>query len=450
VLRLEETSGKGPVSGLARVALLLGLAVATLPGALSALLAIAIMGRLALTPTWLALLQPPYAAGLVLGALPGAALAARYGARRAFLVALALVGALSAAAALPLPLWPLLGLRLLQGMAAAGLLAAGLTLVRPVFGVAGAGLGYALAVMVGVAGAALLPPLLGAGYALLGVPGLVGPALALAVGALVLGWRTLPAGDPGTGRFDALGAILAVASLGLLLAALYTAPFQPWRGFVLLVLGLLALVLWVLQQYRRPAPMLPLDLLTVSDFRRTAGVALLGGLAASASGLALLPQLAARGLPPDAPIEMLLLAGPVAAALAALAAGRATMRGWTATVGALLLAGGMGVLAFAAGGLPMALLVVLTLGAGRGLLDVGVTRALVGEAPPGRGAAAAGLLVGCLSLGAVLAPFATMLLPFFWLGGVMRDGSAGAITYGLGLAALAALLAALLAAPRRG
>ncbi|MDU7519937.1 MAG: MFS transporter [Roseomonas mucosa] len=450
MLRSDETMLDGRVPGIGRAALVLGLAVATLPGALSALLTIAIMGRLALTPQWLALLHPPYPIGLVLGALPAAALAARYGKRRAFLIALALVGALSVAAALPLPLWPLLGLRLLQGMASAGLLAAGLALVRPVFGAAGAGLGYALAVMAGVAGAALLPPLLGVGYSLLGVPGMVGPALALTAGALLLCWRTLPAGEPGTGRFDALGAMLALACPGLLLAALYTAPFRPWRGVVLLVLGLLVLGLWVFQQRRRSDPMLPLDLLAVPEFRRGAGTALLGGLAVSAAGLALLPQLSARGLPPDAPIGLLLLAGPVAAALSALTTGLATPWRWTAATGALLVAGGTAALALAAGGLPGAVLVVLVLGAGRGMLDFGVTQGLVDGVPPGRGAAAAGMVVGALSLGAVLAPFATMLLPFLWLGGAMRGGAAGAVTYGLGLATLAALLAAVLAGMRRG
>jgi len=451
VLRAGDGDGAGPAPGLARAALVLGLGMAALPGALSSLLVLSHARRLALTAGWLALLQPPYVVGLVLGALPGAALAARYGARRAFLVALVLVAALSAAAALPLGLWPLLGLRLLQGTACAGLLAAGLALVRPVFGAARAGLGYGLAVAAGVAGAALLPPLLGQGFSLLGTPGLVGPALAAALGVVLLCRRVLPEGTPGTGRLDALGALLAVAGPGLLLAALYTAPFRPWRGFVLLVLGLLTLALWVFQQRRRTDPLLPLDLLARPGLRRAAGVALLGGLAIAATGLALLPQLGtAWGLSRGAPTGPLLLAGPAAAILAALLVGLAAPRRWAAATGALLLAGGAAALALAPGGWPGALLVVLGLGAGRGLLEVGVARALVGEAPSGRAAAAAGLLVGAGALGGVLAPFVAALLPFLLLGGVPRDGAAGAVTYGLGLTALAALLAALLAAPRRG
>ncbi|WP_458095160.1 MFS transporter [Roseomonas sp. WA12] len=428
----------------APLALLLGVALASLPGALFSMLLFQHMQRLALPAQTIALFHPPYAIGLLVAALPAAAAAARFGARCSFLVAVVLVAALSIAAALPLEQGPLIGLRLLQGAASAGLLAAGLALVRPVFGEAQLGLGFGLVTLAGVLGVTLLPVLSGFGMGF-GVPGLVLPGLLLALCTLLLGLKALPA-DQVARPFDVLGALLNLACLGLLLGALYTAPFRPFRGFVLLVLGLLVLALWVWQQQRRSDPMLPLDLLTHPEDCRAAAATLLGSLALAAVGTAATPHLAGAWRIPAQALGALFLAAAAATALAALAGGL-LLQGrpaWPpARPGALLLALGAAMLLFPWGGMPAALLAMLLLGTGRGLFETGNAMALVGHAPGGREAAAAGLLVAAGGLGGVLAPFVVFLVPLFWLGGKMRDGAAGSpLPIGLGLVAVTALLAA--------
>ncbi|WP_338662924.1 MFS transporter [Pararoseomonas sp. SCSIO 73927] len=450
----------GPEGGAWRapLALLLGLAVAALPGTVFALLQPQHMQRLALPLAALALLQPLYGLGLLLGALPAASLAGRAGPRRAFLGAVVLVVALSLATALPLELPVLMGLRLLQGAASAGLLVAGLALIRPVFGpvldsilgpVLGAARlapGFALAVVAGLLGMVALQMLSGLGMSLLGTPGLALPGLALAAAALLLGLGALP-DDPARQRFDPLGALLNLLCLGPFLAALYTLPFRPLRGLVLLALGLIALVLWILQAGRRSAPLLPLDLLARPGLARAAGAALLGGLAITAVTTSAVSRLMAGWELSSEWLQYPLLAAALGAVGGALAAGWRLER--PAPAGALLLAACAALLVVARGGAAVALLVMLAFGLGRGLFETGNALQLVGGAPANRGPAAAGLLVAAGALGGVLAPFVTLLLPLLWLAAT-ELGPLDPTAPGLVLAALAALLAAWLSAGSPG
>ncbi|MCR0985068.1 MFS transporter [Roseomonas populi] len=436
-------TGTGAGRWQAPLALLLGLALAALPGTVFNLLQPLHMQRLALPVMMIALLQPPYGVGLLLGALPAASLAGRLGPRRAFLGAVVLVAALSLAAALPLELWALMGLRLVQGMASAGLLAAGLALVRPVFGGTRLAPGFGLAVAAGVLGLVLLPILSGLGMGALGFPGLALPGVVLALTSLRLGLKALPE-DPARHPFDALGTLLNLLCLSVLLAALYTAPFRPWRGLVLLVVGVLLAALWAWQA-RRAAALLPLNLLARPGAGAAAGAALLGGLAVTAVNTAAIPQLMSAWSLPPVWLQFPLLAAALGAALGALAGGWGVARR-PAPVGALLLALGAAALVVPVAGAPAALASMLVVGLGRGLFEAGNALALVGSAPAGRGAAAAGLLIAAGALGGLLAPFVSLLLPLFWLGATGQGGPVGSMSLGLGLAAVAALLAAPLSA----
>src|SRR4029079_17703594 len=71
---------------------------------------------LRLPKAWVGVLVAAYAAGALVGGLPGGAAAARLGARRAVLVGLALVGLASVGFAFADGFWTLAGARFLQGV----------------------------------------------------------------------------------------------------------------------------------------------------------------------------------------------------------------------------------------------------------------------------------------------------------------------------------------------
>lgn len=432
---------------LAITAVLAGLRMAALPTTGMAILMPWVMQQGAFPIATAAVIESAHTYGLILGALPMAALAARLGPRRGFLAAILALAGLVPAAALPLDLVPLFALRLAQGAASALLLCAGWSLLRRLFGEARLGLSL------GVAELAALPALLlvqiSAGLALsylafLGSLGILVPTLLLTLPSLILGSVALPEEDTPRPRFDGLGAVLSVLCLGLILAAVPLAVIRPVVALLVLNLGLMLSGLWIWQQWRRPAPLLPLDLLARPELAWLLAAAFAGNVALTAADTGLLSRLdgfdglsrdgaggvflglaaltagagfhAGRsGAPPLARIGM----GLTAAGLAALAVGRPD--GGTATAWAILAAG------------------LLAFGLGRGLFSVANALALLRAAPPEPNAAATGLFVLAGGLGTLLGPLYLTQLPALFL-------PAGAASTGLwlGLAAGAAGVAALL------
>lgn len=445
---------------LAVVAVLTGFGMALLPTTGMAFLMPWVMQQGAHPASTAAVIQTAYTYGLILGALPMAALAARLGARRGFLAALLALTGLVPAAALPLDLGPLLGLRLAQGIASALLVCAGWSLLRRLFGEARLGLGL------GLKEVAVLPALLllqiSAGFALprFGSPGILVPTLLLAGPSLILGLLALPREDAPRPRFDGLGAVLSVLCFGLLLTAVPLALIRPVAALLVLNLGLMLLGLWIWQQWRRPAPLLPLDLLARPGLAWPLAAALAGNVALTAADTALLSHLSARdGLLQDS-------VGLVFLGLAALTAGAGFYAGRSgaprlARIGMGLAAAGLAALAAglpdggAAGRWPILAAGLLAFGIGRGLFTVGNVLALLRAAPPERNAAATGLFVLAAGLGTLLGPLTLVPLPALFVPAEMIGTGLW-----LGLAAGAALVAALLsrsgapssvdAAPRGG
>ena len=432
----------------APLALVLGIGLTAMPGVWFSMLLPLHMQRLAVVPSAIALFQPIFGVGVFLAALPAAALVARYGPRRAFPVALVLVTALTLGMVLPVSYLVLGGLRGLQGMASAGLLAAGLALVRPVFGQARLGPGFGLATMAGALCGAVLSVASGMGYAHLGLPGLVAPGLMLAVAAGLLGWMALPEAPPESQRFDGLGALLCLVGFGLILAVPVFVVVQPVRALELAILGLLVGIVWIWQQGRLSSPLLPLDLLARPQHRCVAGAAFLGGLAVTSLYTVGVPHLlVAWHLLPER-LGPLLLPATVVAGLAAAAGGWATAR-WPrwqpAATGAVLLAIGLGGLVQPRGGSEwgsaVALAALLVTSAGRGLLECGNALGLVGGAPTGRIAAAAGLLIGAGAMGGLVGQL-LVALPSVWNPEAPWISGLDATALGLTLAGAAALAAA--------
>ncbi|KQQ18056.1 hypothetical protein ASF53_06740 [Methylobacterium sp. Leaf123] len=425
-------------------ALLTGLGMSALPTTGMSILMPWVMQQGAFPVTTAALIQAAHTYGLILGALPMAALAARLGPRRGFLAAVLALTGLVPAAALPLDLVPLLGLRLAQGFASALLLCAGWSLLRRLFGEARLGLGL------GVAELAALPALLlvqmSAGFALslLGSLGILVPTLLLAGPSLILGLLALPKEDAPGLRFDGLGALLSVLCLGLLLTAVPLAVIRPVAALLVLNLGLILSALWIWQQWRRPAPLLPLDLLARPALAWPLAAAFAGTIALTAANTALLSHLTARdGLSPSG-------MGAAFLGLAVLTAGAGFYAGRSgaprlARIGMGLAASGLAALAVSAsdGGTahawPLLTAGLLAFGLGRGLFTVANVLALLRAAPPERNAAATGLFVLAGGLGTLLGPLFLMQLP-----ALVLPGSALSSGLWLGLAAGAALVAACL------
>ena len=445
---------------LAVVAVLTGFGMAALPTTGMAFLMPWVMQQGAYPASTAAVIQTAHTYGLILGALPMAALAARLGARRGFLAALLALTGLVPAAALPLDLMPLLGLRLAQGIAAALLVCAGWSLLRRLFGEARLGLGL------GLGEVAVLPALLllqmSAGFALsrFGSLGILVPTLLLAGPSLILGLLALPKEDAPRPRFDGLGAVLSVLCFGLFLTTVPLALIRPVAALLVLNLGLMLLGLWIWQQRRQPAPLLPLDLLARPGLAWPLAAAFAGNVALTAADTALLSHLSARaGLLQDS-------VGVVFLGLAALTAGAGFYAGRSgaprlARIGMGLAAAGLAALAVglpdggAAGGWPILAAGLLAFGIGRGLFAVANVLALLRAAPPERNAAATGLFVLAAGLGTLLGPLYLVPLPALFIPAEMIGAGLW-----LGLAAGAALVAALLsrsgaassidAAPRGG
>lgn len=445
---------------LAVVAVLTGFGMAALPTTGMAFLMPWVMQQGAYPASTAAVIQTAHTYGLILGALPMAALAARLGARRGFLAALLALTGLVPAAALPLDLMPLLGLRLAQGIAAALLVCAGWSLLRRLFGEARLGLGL------GLREVTVLPALLllqmSAGFALprFGSLGILVPTLLLAGPSLILGLLALPKEDAPRPRFDGLGAVLSVLCFGLFLTTVPLALIRPVAALLVLNLGLMLLGLWIWQQRRQPAPLLPLDLLARPGLAWPLAAAFAGNVALTAADTALLSHLSARaGLLQDS-------VGVVFLGLAALTAGAGFYAGRSgaprlARIGMGLAAAGLAALAVglpdggAAGGWPILAAGLLAFGIGRGLFAVANVLALLRAAPPERNAAATGLFVLAAGLGTLLGPLYLVPLPALFIPAEMIGAGLW-----LGLAAGAALVAALLsrsgaassidAAPRGG
>ncbi|GAA0261817.1 hypothetical protein LNAOJCKE_5025 [Methylorubrum aminovorans] len=428
---------------LAITAVLTGLGMAALPTTGMAMLMPWVMQQGAYPVATAGVIQTAHAYGLILAALPMAALAARLGPRRGFLVALLALAVLVPAASLPLDLVPLLALRLAQGAGSALLLCAGWSLLRRLFGEARLGLGL------GCAELAALPALLlvqmGAGFALsfLGSLGILVPTLLLALPSLILGLIALPEDDASRPRFDGLGAVLSVLSLGLLLAAVPLAVIRPVVALLVLNLGLMLSALWIWQQWRRPAPLLPLDLLARPQAGWLLAAAFVGNIALTAADTGLLSRLNGfAGLSQDGIGFMFL-------GLAALTAGAGFLAGRSgalslARIGMGLTAVGLAALAVASPGgeaqaWPILAAGLLAFGLGRGLFSVANALALLRAAPPERNAAATGLFVLAGGLGTLLGPLYLTQLP-----ALLLPARAMSTELWLGLAAGAAGIAALL------
>lgn len=261
-----------------------------------------------------------YTVVLAAALLSAGTAADRLGARRVFLIGLAVFATASAACALAPSLAVLIGARAVQGLGAAGLLPPSLTLIVHQFPDPKRR-AHALGVWGGMSGIGLAagPVLGGLAVAALGWEAIFLVNVPVGIVAMALTrWTVSETPRRAASRFDLAGQVLGALALGGLSAGLIQAGQLGWSEPVvvaLLVLGLAAAVGFAAVERAVAAPMLPLAVFGNRAFSAAAGVGLLfnfclygalfclplylqqvRGESALAAGLTLLPMTAAVGL----------------------------------------------------------------------------------------------------------------------------------------------------------
>lgn len=206
-----------------------------------------------------------YTLAFAAAVLLAGSLADAFGARRVFLLGVAVFSTASLLAGLSPGFTPLLAARLLQGVGAALMTPAVLSLIIRDFPPPGQV--TALGIWAGASTAALgIGPLVGAAVTeVLGWRSLF--LLNVPIGALVLiaGTVFLPPDETEAGRvrFDVAGAVTSGPGLALVLFAITSGSARGWAspvGLITLVAGLLSLTAFVTIESRSPSPMLDLAL----------------------------------------------------------------------------------------------------------------------------------------------------------------------------------------------
>jgi EmrB/QacA subfamily drug resistance transporter len=192
--------------------------------------------------------------------LPGGALGDRFGRRRALLAGLAIFSAGSAAAMTLADASWLIGMRAVLGLGAALVMPATLSTITSTFPPARRA--KAVGTWAGVAGASAILGLLTSGVVLEWWSWRAVFAVNVVLGALAFvgTLRVVPeSADPRAPRLDRAGALIALASLGVLVYAVIEAPTRGWtdaRTIGLLAAGLVGLAGFVVVELRRSEPLL--------------------------------------------------------------------------------------------------------------------------------------------------------------------------------------------------
>lgn len=199
--------------------------------------------------------------------LPAAALGETLGLRRVYGFGLALFTAASLACALSPSLSVLVGSRLLQGVGGASMAALGGSLVRRIYPRAMLGQGFAVVALAVALSAALGPTVAALVLSVATWPWLFLVNVPLGLVAVPLFLAVAPRDAVRSRSFDWIGALLNAGAFGLIVTGIDGLGGDTRRIAGLeLAAGLVCGAALVWQQARRPAPLLPLDLLRIPLF----------------------------------------------------------------------------------------------------------------------------------------------------------------------------------------
>ncbi|RIX27099.1 MFS transporter [Sphingomonas edaphi] len=336
-----------------------------------------------------------YQMALLVGLLPSAQLAERFGHRRMFVAGLMIYLAASVLCSVSPNLLALLVGRVFQGLGGAVIMALGIAILRVVLGPdrLGKAIGWnALVVALSSAAApALAAAILAAGswqwLFLAKLPiGIV--ALAASIG--------FPPSNSTRSSIDGVAIVIHAASAVLILFAFERLNSQPAMATVALV-GVAGLARWMIAREKmRQVPLWPVDLLANRPLR-TAVYASVACFTAQSAGLVALPLLLQLGLGTSViDTAIVMMFWPVAVAVTAPIAGRLSERADPSilcSIGGMLLGAGLLIACFspASAGLSPYVAAAVVSGAGFGLFQVPNNRTMFLSAPPDRAAAAGGM-----------------------------------------------------------
>jgi DHA2 family multidrug resistance protein-like MFS transporter len=354
-----------------------------------------IAGALGESPASSMLVVSAYQLALLIGLLPSAHIADRFGYRRLFVAGILLFSSSAVLCALAPTLPLLVAARALQGIGGAAIMSLGMALLRSALGHERLGIAIAwnalvIAVCSGLAPLTAALALTVAGWRWLFVIPVPMAAIAL------IAAQALPAVKGASRSVDLLSILLyAAAVTGLVVAA------ELGRATPLIALsiaaGAVASAGWLLARERsKKAPLIPFDLLAIGPFRKsvTASVFFFTGQSA---GLLALPFYLQLSLDQSATATGFLIAlWPLAVAATSRVANRLTDRftsGSLCAIGGIVLAAGLGSTALwpTQGTIIPLAASALVCGIGFGLFQVPNNRSMFLSAPADRGAAAGGL-----------------------------------------------------------
>ena len=390
------SSGDQPTHRItAIVAVLAAMMLVVLDAAIANVALPSIAQSLAVTPAMSVLIVTAYQMALVMALLPCAALGESLGYRRVFTAGVALFTIASVFCAMSPSLSWLLAGRFLQGLGGAAVMALGVALLRLIVppGQLGAAIGWnAMVIALSAAAGPTIGALILAGTSW---PWLF--AVNLPIGAVVLlGTRALPP-LTGTSRpLDLVSVALNAGSFAALVVGAELLLTRPLLSAVLLVGSGLGVGMLIRREMPKEAPLIPLDLLRIGQFRRSV-IASACCFTGQTAAIVALPFHLQHGLKLNTLMTGLYLTSwPMTVAISAPIAGRlanVVSASWLCTAGGVCLAIGLAAAALLpldSGPLPLIPFTMLC-GVGFGLFNVPNNRTMFLSAPSERSGAAGGM-----------------------------------------------------------
>ena len=384
-----------------------------------------------------------YQIAMVATLLPLGALGEIVGYKKIYIggIVLFTLASLGCACAWSLP--TLLIARVLQGLAASGLMSVNSALIRFIYPSKSLGRGYGYNAMIVGTSFTLGPTIASAILAIGPWPWLFAVNLPFGLLALVLGVRMLPTTPRARHHFDFVGAVLAMMCLGLVIVGIGSAAHKADPRVVLaeLIAGLVLGYILIRRHADHPAPMLPVDLFRRPMFALSAATAVCAFAVQGLSFVSLpfyFEDVLHRS---QVETGFFITPWPLVVAIMAPISGRLSDRHPVALLGGfglVLLSIGMALLAL----LPEQPSIInivwrmVICGIGFGFFQSPNLRAIMSSAPPGRSGGASGIvatarLIG-QTTGAAVAAFC------FALAG--HDGATLALALGAGFAALGSVM----------
>lgn len=245
----------------------LAICMAVLDGAIANVGLPTIARDLGATPAASIWIVNAYQLAITVALLPLAALGDRVGYKRVYLVGLAVFTLGSLGCALSHSLLALTSARVFQGLGAAGILSINSALVRFTYPRALLARGIGLNAVVVSLSAAIGPTVASAILASASWEWLFAINVPIGALAITIATRALPANTGSARPFDGIAAVLNALTFGFLIYGAESAAREGLTvGALTLGIGALAGVFLVRRELRRPAPLVPFDLLRIPIF----------------------------------------------------------------------------------------------------------------------------------------------------------------------------------------